>query len=284
MTRAPAKINLWLQVVGRRPDGYHLLDSLVAFADLADTLEIAPADSLSLTIDGPQAGSLASESDNLVLKAARELASAVGIVPRAALHLTKNIPLAAGLGGGSADAAAALHKLSELWRAEIPEDRFMALCSRIGADVAMCLAGRPVIARGIGEKLEGAPVLPDCGLLLVNPGVPLPTRDVFARRQNALSTSVPVPSEATWPTLADLVPELKRRGNDLTEAAVALQPVVGEVLAILERLPGVRYAAMSGSGATCFALFDNTAGADTAAKLLPVQWWRHAGRIVPTAA
>lgn len=279
MTRAPAKINLWLQVVGRRDDGYHLLDSLVAFAaDLADTLEATPADALTLAIDGPLAGGLASEPDNLVLKAARALAAAAGIAPRAALRLTKNIPMAAGLGGGSADAAAALRALIDLWRVALPVEELFDLAAALGADVPMCLAGRSAIASGIGDRLAPAPALPPCGLLLVNPGVALATKDVFARRQAAFSQSLPV--ERAWPTLSDLVAALERRGNDLTDAAVSLQPMVGEVLAVLGRAPDVRYRAMSGSGATCFALFDSVARAAAAAQTLPVSWWRHAGRLV----
>ncbi len=277
MTRAPAKINLWLKVVGKRTDGYHLLDSLVAFADLADTLEAVPSDTLSLTVDGPQAGSLAAEPDNLVLKAARALAARAGVAPRAALHLTKNIPVAAGLGGGSADAAAALRALIELWRVALPVEELFDLAGTLGADVPMCLAGRTAIASGIGDRLAPAPALPPCGLLLVNPGVALATKDVFVRRQGGFSQ--PLPVEQVWPSLDDFAAALAARGNDLTDAAVSLQPVVGEVLATLGRAPAVRYRAMSGSGATCFALFDDGVQAQVAAQTLPASWWRHAGRL-----
>ena len=276
MTPAPAKINLWLKVVGKRADGYHLLDSLVAFADLADTLDAAPAEALSLALDGPQAGSLAAEPDNLVSKAARVLAARAGVAPRAALRLTKNIPVAAGLGGGSADAAAALRALVELWRVALPVEELFDLAGTLGADVPMCLAGRTAVASGIGDSLAPAPSLPPCGLLLVNPGVALATKDVFARRQGGFSQ--PLPVERAWPSLGDLAAALRARGNDLTEAAVSLQPVVGEVLAVLGRAPAVRYRAMSGSGATCFALFDDVAQAHAAAGTLPASWWHHAGR------
>lgn len=276
MARAPAKVNLWLNVVGKRGDGYHLLDSLVAFADLADTLEAVPSGDLSLVIDGPQAGSLGDEPDNLVLKAARALAAKAGVAPRASLKLTKNIPVAAGLGGGSADAAAALRALIDLWRVALPVEELFDLAATLGADVPMCLAGQPAIASGVGERLAPVPALPDCGLLLVNPGVALPTRDVFARRTASFSPAIP--AESGWPTLADLVAALRRRGNDLTDAAMALQPVVGDMLAALDRAPGARYAAMSGSGATCFALFDDVGAARRAADTLSVAWWRHAGR------
>lgn len=278
MPLAHAKVNLWLRIVGRRADGYHLLDSLIAFADLADRVEVAPADRLSLSVIGPQAGALANEPDNLALKAARLLADRAGVTPRAAVALTKNIPVAAGLGGGSADAAAALQALIELWRVALPVEELFDLAARLGADVPMCLAGRTAIAGGVGETLSPAPALPPCGLLLVNPGVALSTRDVFVRRGPAFSPARPV--EKSWTDLDGLVDALASRGNDLTEAAVSLQPVVGDVLAVLKQGEGVRYAAMSGSGATCFALYDSETAAERASAALPGGWWRHSGRFV----
>jgi 4-diphosphocytidyl-2-C-methyl-D-erythritol kinase len=278
MPVAHAKVNLWLNVVGRRADGYHLLDSLIAFADLADTLEAAPADSLSLTVNGPQAAGLSEEHDNLVLKAARLLAERAGAPARAALALTKNIPLAAGLGGGSADAAAALRALVALWRATLDEDELVALAGKLGADVPMCLAAQTAIAGGIGEQLRPAPPLPACGLLLVNPGVGLPTADVFRARSGPFSA--PLAVVRPWTSLEHLVADLARRGNDLTTAAIALRPVIGEVIAILRHTTGARYAAMTGSGATCFALYDSVASAHEAARSLPTTWWRHAGQFV----
>src|SRR5690242_2983601 len=176
---ARAKVNLWLNVVGRRDDGYHLLHSLVAFADLGDTLEIAPAEDFSLVIDGLGAAALSADPDNLVLKAARLLAAETGVRAGAAFRLTKRIPMAAGLGGGSADAAAALRGLVRLWRLDLPSARLSDLAARLGADVPMCLHQLPCIASGVGEKLDPAPPLPGCGLLLVNAGVPLSTPEVF---------------------------------------------------------------------------------------------------------
>ncbi len=278
MPLARAKVNLWLKVVGRRADGYHLLDSLVAFADLADAVDAAAADRLSLVLDGPGAGSLAGEGDNLVLKAARLLADTTGVAPRAALRLTKRIPVAAGLGGGSADAAAALQALVELWRLALPVEELFDLAARLGADVPMCLAGRAALVSGIGEKLVPAPPLPACGLLLVNPGTALPTADVFAARHGDFS-SVPAATRS-WSDLASLVEALAARGNDLTPAATALCPAIGDVLAFLRASPAVRYAAMSGSGATCFALYDTSAAAERAAASVPAAWWRHAGTLV----
>jgi 4-diphosphocytidyl-2-C-methyl-D-erythritol kinase len=278
MPLARAKVNLWLKVVGRRADGYHLLDSLVVFADLADSLDAAAADTLSLTLDGPGAPSLAGEGDNLVLKAARLLAGHAGMTPRASLRLVKRIPVAAGLGGGSADAAAALQALVELWRLALPADELFDLAARLGADVPMCLAGRPALVSGIGEKLQPAPALPACGLLLVNPGTALPTASVFAARRGDFSTAQPL--ARPWSDLASLVNALAARGNDLAAAAIALCPAVAEVLAFLRASPAVRYAAMTGSGATCFALYDTPAAAERAASGVPTAWWRHAGTLV----
>jgi 4-diphosphocytidyl-2-C-methyl-D-erythritol kinase len=274
---AQAKVNLWLSVVGCRDDGYHLLHSLIAFADLGDTLEIAPAENFTLAIDGLGAERLSVEADNLVLKAARLLATETGIKAGAAFRLMKRIPMAAGLGGGSADAAAALRGLCRLWRLDLPATHVAALAARLGADVPMCLQQHPCIAGGIGEKLDPAPDLPGCGLLLVNPGVPLSTPGVFAARRGDFSRVQPV--ARPWPDLASLVAALAARGNDLTEAAVSRQPVVGEVLVALRRTSGVRYAAMSGSGATCFALYDTAVDAERATTELPASWWRHAGRL-----
>ena len=277
MRPAHAKVNLWLNVVGRRDDGYHLLDSLVAFVDLADQVEARPDDRLSLGLDGPLAGALAGEVDNLVLKAARLLADRAGVAPRAAIRLAKHVPVAAGLGGGSADAAAALRELVELWRVAMPEEELFDLAARLGADVPMCLAGRTAFVSGIGERLTWAPTLPECVILLVNPGAALPTRDVFIARRGAFSPTRPAPR--SWKDLAELAAVLADRGNDLTAAAISLAPVIGQVLEALRRT-GARHAAMSGSGATCFALYDSAELAQGAASALPAAWWWHVGRFV----
>jgi 4-diphosphocytidyl-2-C-methyl-D-erythritol kinase len=275
---ARAKVNLWLKVVGRRTDGYHLLDSLIAFTDLADEIEVAPASDLSLEIVGPAAASLEGDADNLVLKAARLLAGRAGVAPRAALRLTKRIPVAAGLGGGSADAAAALLALIELWRVAMPQEELFDLAAALGADVPMCLAGRPALASGIGERLAPVPALPSCAILLVNPGVALPTPAVFGARQGGFSEAMPFGNG--WRDLSEFAGDLARRGNDLTEAAISLQPEVGIVLERLRQSDGVAHVAMSGSGATCFGLYGTIEAARRAASLLPASWWRHAGRLV----
>jgi 4-diphosphocytidyl-2-C-methyl-D-erythritol kinase len=275
---AHAKVNLWLKVVSRRSDGYHLLDSLVAFVDLADTLEVRPSDRLSLELAGPRVGELAGESNNLVLKAAQLLADRAGVAPLASIRLGKHIPVAAGLGGGSADAAAALRALSDLWRVALPEEELFGLAASLGADVPMCLAGRTALVSGIGERLQSAPALPPVSILLVNPGIALPTREVFEARRGAFSASVPV--TRPWRDLPEFVAALAERGNDLGEAAISLCPVISEVLAFLRRSDGARYAAMSGSGATCFALYDSLDAAQRASASTPPAWWRHAGMLM----
>jgi 4-diphosphocytidyl-2-C-methyl-D-erythritol kinase len=275
---AHAKVNLWLKVVGRRGDGYHLLDSLIAFVDLADTLEVRPSDRLSLELSGPRVADLAGDSDNLVLKAARLLAERAGVAPHASIRLGKHIPGAAGLGGGSADAAATLRALSDLWRVALPEEELFDLAASLGADVPMCLAGRTALVSGIGEHLQPAPALPPAAILLVNPGIALATREVFEARRGSFST--PLPVMQPWRDLPEFVAALAERGNDLSGAAISLRPVIAEVLAFLRHSAGARYAAMSGSGATCFALYDSPDAAQRASAATPAAWWRHAGRLM----
>ena len=278
MQRAHAKVNLWLNVVGRRADGYHLLHSLVAFVDLADRVEASAADRLSLVLDGPSSSSLLGEADNLVLKAARRLADRAGVAPRAEIRLTKHIPVAAGLGGGSADAAATLRELVDLWRVAMPEEELFDLAQSLGADVPMCLAGRAALVSGIGERLDPAPPLPRAAVLLVNPGSALATREVFAALGGKFSQ--PKPLHRPWRDLAEFAQELGSRGNDLSAPAIALSPVITDVLAFLRGTVGVRYAGMSGSGATCFALYDSLDTARSAAARVPSAWWRHAGTFI----
>jgi 4-diphosphocytidyl-2-C-methyl-D-erythritol kinase len=282
---ARAKINLYLRVVGRRGDGYHLLDSLVAFCDLADTITVAPAGDLTLTIDGPLAGALAADSpeNNLVLRAARLLAGRAGIVPMAAIRLTKRIPVAAGLGGGSADAAATLLALVDLWRVAMPQEELFDLAASLGADVPMCLAGRAAQVSGIGERVGPAMALPTAGVVLVNPGVPLATPPVFAAfARMVVPFSAAAPLEATSPDIATLGAELARRGNDLTDAATTEVPAIEDVQRALSATAGCRVAQMSGSGATVFAHYDDIDAARAAAAIIVRDhptWWHHAGRL-----
>jgi len=279
---AAAKVNLYLHVSGRRADGYHLLDSLVAFADIGDRVTAAPAARLSLTVDGPEAGSLAGlGEDNLVLRAARLLADHAGVGAGAALVLEKNLPVAAGIGGGSSDAAAALRALGALWRVSIGEEALRTLGMRLGADVPACLRGCAVWVGGVGEWIEPAAVLPEAGIVLANPRKELPTAAVFSAWSGASGHAgrfAPMPADAV-----ELARALMTRRNDLTEAATALVPEIAAVLARLARLPGALIARMSGSGATCFALFCDRTTAERAGAMLAAAeplWWCAAGALV----
>lgn len=276
---APAKVNLYLHVTGRRADGYHLLDSLVVFTALSDELELSLADGMSLSVRGAFAENTGPLDDNLVLRAARALAGAAKVDMGMAAVLTKNIPAAAGLGGGSADAAAALRGLMRLW--EIPPDAvdLPALALELGADIPVCLAARPSFVGGVGEKIEAAPALPAAGLLLVNPGVALATPSVFTgRRGGFLPPGRFDESPASAVVLAAM---LRERENDLTGAAISLAPVISNVLDALESVPGCHLARMTGSGATCFGLFDDeSAAASAAGEIMRDGWWVEATRIL----
>jgi len=281
---APAKINLTLHVLGRRADGYHELDSLVAFASLHDVLRAAPAQVLSLTVGGPTAGALATtpQADNLVMRAARALAASAGIVaPVAALALDKHLPVAGGIGGGSADAAAALLALVRLWRLDISDTALARVALSLGADVPVCLASKPMAMTGIGERLVAAPALPPLGILLANPRIALPTAEVFAALNGRFGAPTPLRYVAN--DAAALIAALQGSRNDLEAPARRIAPVIGDLLAVLSALPGARLARMSGSGATCYALFDDEAAAIKAEPALNGArrgWWSAAGRLI----
>lgn len=272
---APAKVNLFLHVTGRRADGYHLLDSLAVFGPAADVLTATPAEGLTLALEGPFGAALQAEPDNLVLRAARALAAAAGVAPRAALVLRKHLPVASGIGGGSADAAAALRLLNRMWGAGLDDAALRALAAPLGADVPVCVACIPARMQGVGELVSPGPHLPPCGLLLVNPGVPLATPAVFRARAPGFSAEAKLP--AAWPDAPTMAADLAHLTNDLEAPARALCPEVGEVLSALAALPGALLARMSGSGATCFALFATPAEARAAEGLLPARWWRSGG-------
>jgi 4-diphosphocytidyl-2-C-methyl-D-erythritol kinase len=268
---APAKINLHLHVVGLRPDGYHLLDSLVVFAGIGDRLSVSAADRLSLSLTGPFAAGLAAESDNLVLRAARALAARAGIEPTGALMLEKNLPVASGIGGGSADAAAALRLLSRFWG--LPPAVSDPLAAGLGADVPVCVAGVPALMSGIGEILAPAPAVPDIGIVLVNPGVAVATPAVFRARSAAFSDPARFAANG-WRDADSLVAALRATQNDLEPPARLLAPAIGAVLDTLTATPGCLLARMSGSGATCFGLFPGPEAARTAAgTIIRDGWW-----------
>jgi 4-diphosphocytidyl-2-C-methyl-D-erythritol kinase len=277
---ARAKINLYLHVVGRRPDGYHLLDSLVVFAESGDEVAVAPSAELSLAIEGPFAGNLAADDDNLVLRAARGLRALGGVTAGAAITLTKNLPVASGIGGGSADAAATLDALMTLWKIAPARAALERLALSLGADVPVCLTGKASFMGGIGEEIVPVASLPAAYLLLVNPGIATPTPAVFKARQGGFS-----PAGRWTEPLRDasaLALALQARGNDLTEAAITVTPPIRDVLTAIEGTEGCLLARLSGSGATCFGIYAGGGEAETARKVILAarpDWWAVAARI-----
>lgn len=257
---APAKLNLALHVIGRRPDGYHLIDTLVAFADFGDRIAVAPSERLSLSVTGPQAHETPTDEHNLVLKAARALADAVGLADVGAhIALDKHLPSASGIGGGSSDAATALRLLASLWGVDAD---LAEIAQGLGADVPMCLQGRPLRAEGIGERLSSIPALPDVHIVLANPGRSVETAAVFKTCRTTDNARLPTPY---WDGLDAFVHYLQSTRNDLADAATALDPGIGPLLATLRGEEACLYANMSGSGATCFGLFAAAAEADDCA-------------------
>jgi 4-diphosphocytidyl-2-C-methyl-D-erythritol kinase len=279
--QAPAKINLTLHIVGRRSDGYHELESLVAFAAVCDEVSFALGETLSLEVRGPFASALGAGDDNLVLKAARELSRQVERLRLGRFTLTKHLPVASGIGGGSADAAAALRLLSRANSLASDDPRLFAAAAAVGADVPVCVDPCARIMRGIGEVLSAPIALPEFPAVMVNPGVPVETRAVFAALARERSTTgYAAPSDrmfvADGLSRAALIEALTGARNDLEPVAVRIEPLVGDVLTALRATEGCRLARMSGSGATCFALFDSASAAVEAARSVQsVQptWW-----------
>jgi 4-diphosphocytidyl-2-C-methyl-D-erythritol kinase len=275
---APAKVNLYLHITGKRPDGYHLLDSLIVFADLGDVVEMRRAAALSLKVEGPFGDAVPAGDDNLVLRAARTLAEAAGIAPRAAIRLEKNLPAAAGLGGGSADAAAVLLGLRELWRVDLGDLALSRLALDLGADVPVCLGGSAAFVGGIGERLAPAPPLPVVHLVLITPPVAVETARIFAAFAGPMSAPGRFQLQPADP--AALVEVLAERHNDLTTPALGVAPVIADVLGFLERQAGCLLSRMSGSGATCFGIFADHAAATEAQAAATAEhpdWWTAVG-------
>ncbi len=272
---APAKVNLTLQVRGRRPDGYHLLDSLVVFAGVGDRLSVAPGSDLRLSVCGPFAGALAQETDNLVLRAARFLADETGVTAGANVLLEKNLPVASGIGGGSSDAAAALRACGKLWGVDPFRINDALISSAIGADVPVCLRRQPSFVSGAGEVIARAPKLPEAWLVLVNPRQPLATKHVFA----ALAGRYSQPGRPVVDGLKDaraLAQALQPFGNDLTAPALELMPAIAEILEALAEFSECLLTRLSGSGPTCFGLFANARAAEIAATAIGAKhpsWW-----------
>jgi 4-diphosphocytidyl-2-C-methyl-D-erythritol kinase len=284
---ARAKVNLTLRVVGRRVDGYHDLESLVAFADCADRLSLVPGPSLDLTTIGPLASACGEAADNLVLKAARLLGERVPDLKAGSFTLDKVLPVAAGIGGGSADAAAALRLLAKLNNLALDDNRLVEVALLTGADVPVCLASRPCDMTGVGENLLPLS-LPKMPCVMVNPRVAVATKDVFSalglRNGELLVGFSDIIQAPAWPqagaSVEDWVEALAESSNDLEAPAMRIQPVITEVIAALNATNGAWLARMSGSGATCFAIFENTAEAQRAAQKIQLdhpQWWVHAG-------
>jgi len=287
---ARAKVNLTLRVDGRRVDGYHDLESVVGFCDCADRLTLLPGTELALTTAGPRAADCGEAADNLVLKAARLLAERVPDLRPGEFTLDKMLPVAAGIGGGSADAAAALRLLARASKLELDDPRLIEVARLTGADVPVCLASRACVMTGVGETLLPLS-LPEMPCVLVNPNLPVATKDVFEAlglRHGELrvgATDV-ILHDPVWPaagaSIDAWIKVLAGIANDLEKPAMRIQPVIGEVLAALRETGGARLVRMSGSGATCFAIFNDDADAQGAAQAIRrehPQWWVHAGAL-----
>ncbi|MEJ6713778.1 MAG: 4-(cytidine 5'-diphospho)-2-C-methyl-D-erythritol kinase [Rhodobacterales bacterium] len=264
---AAAKINLALHVTGLRPNGYHLLDSLVCFADVGDIVTVRPSDQLSLTLAGPRAKDLPQGSSNIVLKAARSFGPDFG----AAIHLDKRLPVAAGIGGGSADAAAALRALAVLWDAPLPDINAQLA---LGADVPACVVSKTLRMTGIGEQITLVPNMPKFEAVLVNPGVAVSTQDVFKALPKTNNPPLEVlpagRSQAEW------LDWMKRQRNDLEVPALRIAPVMIDCLTALHDADGCELVSMSGSGATCFGIYASARQARAAAMQIMAfhpDWW-----------
>lgn len=275
---APAKINLFLHVTGRRDDGYHTLQSLVVFAAAGDTLSFSNHDSLFIDLQGYFGNDLGDPRDNLVYKAAQALGAEYGFAPRAHITLQKNLPVASGMGGGSSDAAAALNGLSRLWGLREERGRLMRIAGTLGADVPACLMRRPVWVEGAGEKMVQQIDMPEMHLVLVTPPVATPTPQVFARFARDFSGrySAPIRLSGKRKTLPQWIADLRLYRNDLTDAAIAVSPDIRRALQALSTTPNCHIARLSGSGATCFGLYDNPAAAAAAVNKIRQEypdWW-----------
>ncbi len=278
---APAKVNLTLHITGQREDGYHLLDSLVVFGGAADRLIFEQASHLHLSVTGPFADGLRQEPDNLIVRAARLLAKELKLPAHAIMTLEKHLPISAGIGGGSSDAAAALLGLLRLWERTIKDEKLRAIALRLGADVPICLEGNCLRAEGIGDQVQPGPRMPrDLGLVLVNPRMPISTPDIFKRlRRKDNAPMGPVPSAfLSAKALADWLADQR---NDLEMPAMEQAPVIETVLQSLNDDGDCLFARMSGSGATCFGLFASIKHAEYAARRLsfthPNWWVSHGG-------
>lgn len=275
---APAKINLFLHVGLVAADGYHPLTSLVAFADVGDGVTVARADRLSLDVTGPFGGALAGEGDNLILRGLRALGEVAGVgAPPVAVTLDKQLPIAAGLGGGSADAGTAMRLAAQLLDLDLDEAALEGVAGVVGADGPMCLRARPAWATGKGDDLSDEPRLPPLHAVLLNPGLPSPTGAVYRAYDDAPAGEANCPEAPIDWSLAAVIDWLKGQRNDLEAPALRVTPGIGEALSAMNAAPGCRLTRMSGSGATVFGLFEDAAAAENAAAALArTGWWLRA--------
>jgi 4-diphosphocytidyl-2-C-methyl-D-erythritol kinase len=279
---APAKLNLALHVTGRRPDGYHLLDSLVAFTRFGDRLTIAPADEDSFVMSGPFAAGLQADDTNLVIRARDALRRAFGDQSPVSIGLEKNLPIASGVGGGSSDAAATLKGLRDVWKLNASDADLVRIGLPLGADLPMCLAAKPLLARGIGDEITPVPGMASLGIVLVNPGVAVSTADVFAAL--ASRDNAPLPPLPRALDFHGLCNWLETTRNDLEVPARRIRPEISGALAAL-RKGGAHFVRMSGSGATCFGLFESGNVAKRAATTIRERkpgWFVAATRNIPS--
>ncbi len=276
---APAKINLFLHLTGRRNDGYHTLQSLIGFADIGDVIDIEPAEDFAFSVKGPFSEPLEREDaggkNNLVIKAAQGLAEIVNKPLDIHIRLTKNLPIAAGLGGGSSDAAATIWGLQEYWGLNRDTPYLWPLMTRLGADVPMCLRCQPQMVEGIGEDLKPAPLMPEIPIILVNPLHTCSTEDVFLHSSSKVYKDN-VSAPAGFSSVFEMIAFLQKCDNDLFDSAASLLPEIKNVMSALETQKDCLFAQMSGSGASCFGLFETINEAKKAAKIIAKDnpdWW-----------
>ena len=278
---APAKLNLFLHVTGRRENGFHTLDSLVTFANIGDTITIEDAPSFSLHTNGPFPGSLPqNHDDNLVVQTAKTLSKHLNKPLNVKITLTKNLPLAAGIGGGSSDAAATIRGLIEHWKIKNETDHILKTIAKLGADIPVCFQAKPTIMRGIGDILLPAPAMPKTPIVLINPMIPCPTKDVFAAYEGHDKHNTALPAQCN--TIDDLVKILDPLDNDLLDPALKIVPDIQNVINALNTQKECHLARMSGSGATCFGLFETIEHAERTAKTIKSEnpnWWIKTGHI-----
>lgn len=275
--KAPAKVNLSLHVVGKRPDGYHLLHTLMVHTDICDLLTIEPSDRFCLNVKGERITTLAQEDieNNSVTKAVRAVAAEAKCKPNVTITLEKHIPIGAGLGGGSADAAATLNALKHYWKPAISDEKWYEIALSLGADVPFCFHGKAALIEGIGEKYSDVPPLPELWGVLVNPNEALSTKQVFEAGIEPFSDVSHLP-KANWSDMATFKDYLAVCSNDLEAAAIRLKPVILDILDVLNQQDGAYLSRMSGSGATCYALFESRESALNAEQRLQKHyphWW-----------